>query len=158
MTELPSGTVTFLFTDLEGSTRLLKELGKDSYDDVLGEHRRLLRAAFAAHEGKVVDTQGDSFFVAFRTAADAVAAAVDAQRDLAAAAGRTTPSSGSAWACIPASRRSARSATSASACTVPHGSVPAATAARSCSPRPPRSLPRRNSRRAYRSVTSASGA
>lgn len=84
VTELPSGTVTFLFTDIEGSTTLLKGLGRDRYDQLLAEHERLLRAAFAAHEGRVVDTQGDSFFVAFRTAADAVAAAVDAQRDLAA--------------------------------------------------------------------------
>jgi YVTN family beta-propeller protein len=82
--ELPSGTVTFLFTDIEGSTQLLNELGGDRYAEILGEHERLLRAAFAAHQGRVVDTQGDSFFVAFRTAADAVAAAVDAQRDLAA--------------------------------------------------------------------------
>jgi peptide/nickel transport system substrate-binding protein len=82
--DLPSGTVTFLFTDVEGSTRLLKSLGRDRYDDALAEHQRLLRAAFAAHGGRVVDTQGDSFFVAFRTAADAVAAAVDGQRDLAA--------------------------------------------------------------------------
>ena len=83
MDELPSGTVTFLFTDIEGSTQLLHQLGHDRYAEMLAEHERLLRAAFAAHEGRVVDTQGDSFFVAFRTAADAVAAAVDAQRDLA---------------------------------------------------------------------------
>jgi YVTN family beta-propeller protein len=82
--ELPSGTVTFLFTDIEGSTSLLKQLGRDRYDEALATHGRLLRAAFAAHDGRVVDTQGDSFFVAFRTAADAVAAAADAQRELAA--------------------------------------------------------------------------
>jgi YVTN family beta-propeller protein len=80
----PSGTVTFLFTDVEGSTRLLKTLGRDRYEEALGEQQRILRAAFAAHHGQVVDTQGDSFFVAFRTAADAVAAAVEAQRGLAA--------------------------------------------------------------------------
>jgi YVTN family beta-propeller protein len=79
--ELHGGTVTFLFTDIEGSTRLLQELG-NGYADVLGEHQRILRAAFLAHGGQEVDTQGDSFFVAFRTANDAVAAAVDAQRDL----------------------------------------------------------------------------
>ena len=84
MHDLPAGTVTFLFTDIEGSTTLLKELGHDRYDEALAEHGRLLRAAIAAHEGRVVDTQGDSFFAAFRTAADAVAAAADAQRDLAA--------------------------------------------------------------------------
>jgi YVTN family beta-propeller protein len=81
MPELPSGTVTFLFTDIEGSTALLKRLGP-AYGDVLTEHQRILRAAFAAHGGHEVDTQGDSFFVAFRRAKDAVAAAVAAQRDL----------------------------------------------------------------------------
>jgi YVTN family beta-propeller protein len=81
--ELPSGTVTFLFSDMEGSTRLLTQLGGD-YSDVLAEHHRILREAFAAHGGHEVDNQGESFFVAFRRAKDAVAAAVDAQRDLAA--------------------------------------------------------------------------
>src|SRR5436190_5080804 len=85
MAELHGGTVTFLFTDIEGSTRLLKALG-GGYAEVLGEHSRILRAAFAAHGGQEVDNQGDSFFVAFRTAKDAVEAAVDAQRDLAAQA------------------------------------------------------------------------
>src|SRR5439155_5488660 len=83
MPALPSGTVTFLFTDIEGSTALLKRIGRE-YGDVLEEHQRILREAFAAHGGHEVDTQGDSFFVAFRRAKDAVAAAVDAQRDLAA--------------------------------------------------------------------------
>ncbi len=83
MSELPRGTVTFLFTDIEGSTQLLKQLGAD-YGGVLAEHQRILRAAFAAHSGREVDTQGDSFFVAFGRGKDAVAAAVDAQRDLAA--------------------------------------------------------------------------
>src|SRR5581483_9419642 len=80
---LPRRTVTFLFTDIEGSTRLLKKLGP-LYAEMLAEHQRILRAAFAAHGGREVDTQGDSFFVAFGRAKDAVAAAVDAQRDLAA--------------------------------------------------------------------------
>jgi YVTN family beta-propeller protein len=83
MAELPSGTVTFLFSDIEGSTQLVKQLGS-GYAEVLAEHQRILRAAFAAHGGREVDTQGDSFFVAFRRGKDAVAAAVDAQRDLAA--------------------------------------------------------------------------
>jgi predicted ATPase/class 3 adenylate cyclase len=73
--ELPTGTVTFLFTDIEGSTRLLHELGAKAYRDALAEHRRVLRHAFAAHGGVEVDTQGDAFFVAFPTAAGAVAAA-----------------------------------------------------------------------------------
>jgi predicted ATPase/class 3 adenylate cyclase len=76
--ELPSGTVTFLFTDIEGSTRLLHELG-DAYADALAEHRRVLRDAFARHSGVEVDTQGDAFFVAFARASDALAAAGDAQ-------------------------------------------------------------------------------
>ena len=74
MRDLPTGTVTFLFTDVEGSTRLLHDLG-DDYADVLAEHRRVLRAAFARHGGVEVDTQGDAFFVAFAKASDALAAA-----------------------------------------------------------------------------------
>jgi YVTN family beta-propeller protein len=83
MAELPSGTVTFLFTDIEGSTRLLREFG-GRYGELLAEHQRIQRAAFAPHGGHEVDSQGESSFVAFRRAKDAVAAAVDAQRDLAA--------------------------------------------------------------------------
>src|SRR3712207_2262398 len=83
MPELPGGTVTLLFTDIEGSTQLLRRLG-DAYAGVLAEHQRLLREAFAAHGGREVDTQGDAFFVSFARAADAVGAAVDAQRALAA--------------------------------------------------------------------------
>ena len=66
--DLPAGTVTFLFTDIEGSTRLLRQLGPDGYADALAEHRRALRAAFAADGGVEVDTQGDAFFVGFPTA------------------------------------------------------------------------------------------
>jgi predicted ATPase len=73
--------VTLLFTDVEGSTRLLHELG-DGYGDALHEHRRRLRAAFADHDGVEVDTQGDAFFVAFATAPAAVAAAREAQESL----------------------------------------------------------------------------
>src|SRR5262245_23564410 len=82
MGELPTGTVTFLFTDIEGSTRLLHELG-DGYADALDGHRVVLRKAFDHHGGVEVDTQGDAFFVAFARASDAVAAAADAQRELA---------------------------------------------------------------------------
>jgi len=82
MAELPTGTVTFLFTDIEGSTRLLKQLGS-RYDAVLADHQRILRECFDAHGGREVDTQGDSFFVAFARAGDAVASTVDAQRSLA---------------------------------------------------------------------------
>jgi predicted ATPase len=82
MPELPTGTVTFLFTDIEGSTRLLHELG-DAYPEALAEHRRRLREAFARHGGVEVDTQGDAFFVAFARANDALAAARDGQKALA---------------------------------------------------------------------------
>jgi predicted ATPase/class 3 adenylate cyclase len=73
--DLPSGTVTFLFTDVEGSTRLLHELGTAGYASALAEHRRTLRNSFDAHGGIEVDTQGDAFFIAFPTAPGALAAA-----------------------------------------------------------------------------------
>jgi len=79
---LPTGTVTFLFTDIEGSTRLLQQLGASAYADALAEHRRILREAFLRHDGVEVDTQGDAFFVAFPTAPGAVGAAADAQEAL----------------------------------------------------------------------------
>jgi predicted ATPase/class 3 adenylate cyclase len=81
--DLPAGTVTFLFTDVEGSTRLLHELGAEDYAQALGEHRRILREAFAAHGGVEVDTQGDAFFVAFPTAPGALQAAAAASAGLA---------------------------------------------------------------------------
>jgi predicted ATPase/class 3 adenylate cyclase len=79
---LPGGTITFLFTDIVGSTSLLQQLGPQ-YAHTLGEHQTLLRAAFAANDGVEVDTQGDSFFVAFASAPQAVAAADDTTRALA---------------------------------------------------------------------------
>jgi class 3 adenylate cyclase len=79
---LPSGTVALLFTDVEGSTRLLQKLGPDAYAEALAEHRRVLRKAFAEHGGVEVDAQGDSFFIAFPTAPAAVAAAEQAQAAL----------------------------------------------------------------------------
>lgn len=82
MASLPGGTVTFLFTDIEGSTRLLDRLGAAGYSELLVAHDSLLRQAFERHGGREVDTQGDAFFVAFGRAGDAVRAAVDAQRAL----------------------------------------------------------------------------
>jgi class 3 adenylate cyclase len=79
---LPAGTVTLLFSDIEGSTRLLERLG-DGYDDLLEEHRRIVRRALGQHGGHEVRTEGDAFFVAFARAGDAVRAAVAAQRGLA---------------------------------------------------------------------------
>src|SRR5262245_55569689 len=76
--DLPTGTVTFLFTDVEGSTRLLEQLGAEAYAPALAEHRRLILEACAEHGGVVVDTEGDAPFVAFPTAPGAVAGAREA--------------------------------------------------------------------------------
>jgi predicted ATPase len=81
--DLPAGTVTVLFTDIEGSTRLIAELGEEGYVQALAEHRRLLRTAFAAHGGVEVDTQGDAFLYAFADPVGALAAAADGQEALA---------------------------------------------------------------------------
>jgi class 3 adenylate cyclase len=83
VTELPGGTVTFLFSDIEGSTRLLERLG-DRYGDVHRDHRRILREELERAGGKEVDTQGDAFFYSFARAKDAVRGAVAGQRALAA--------------------------------------------------------------------------
>jgi class 3 adenylate cyclase len=79
MSALPSGTVTFVFSDIEGSTTLLKALG-DRYGEVLAAHRRLMRECFTSRGGVEIDTQGDAFFFAFPRARDAVSSAVEAQR------------------------------------------------------------------------------
>jgi predicted ATPase/class 3 adenylate cyclase len=80
--DLPGGTVTLLFTDIEGSTQLLRRLGM-GYGEVQRRHRTLLRDAFAKYDGREVDTQGDAFMVSFRRPGDAVSAAVEAQLALA---------------------------------------------------------------------------
>jgi class 3 adenylate cyclase len=82
MSELPSGTVTFLFSDIEGSTRLLQQLG-DRWSEVIGAHNRLMREAFADGGGREVDRQGDAFFAVFPRARSALAAAAAIQRELA---------------------------------------------------------------------------
>jgi predicted ATPase len=79
---LPSGTVTFLVTDIEGSTRLIEKLEEAGYAEALAEHRRLLRAAFSARGGVEVDTQGDAFLYAFADPAEALAAAAEGQQAL----------------------------------------------------------------------------
>ena len=81
MSSLPEGTVTFVFTDVEGSTRLLQELG-DGYAEVARDHRRLIREALGAAGGTEIDTQGDAFFFSFARARDAARGAVEAQRAL----------------------------------------------------------------------------
>src|SRR5215467_15293916 len=82
MRNLPAGTITLLFSDIEGSTHLLQQLS-GAYTDVLTKCRHLLRAAFQMYLGQEVDSQGDAFFVVFTRAADAVSAAAHAQRTLA---------------------------------------------------------------------------
>src|SRR5438552_3912067 len=81
--ELPTGTVTFLFTDIEGSTRLLQELG-EAYGQVQDDQMRLMRQAISEGGGTVIRTEGDSFFVVFPTAAGAVRTATQAQKSFAA--------------------------------------------------------------------------
>jgi class 3 adenylate cyclase len=81
--DLPSGTVTFLFTDVEGSTKLLHDLGAEAYAEAIAKHRRLLRDAFARHGGVEVDTQGDAFFYAFPSSRGALSAAAEGQEALA---------------------------------------------------------------------------
>ena len=80
MPNLPSGTVTFVFSDIEGSTALLKQLGNERYAELLATHRRLVRETFGTRDGHEIDTQGDAFFYSFTRAREAVAAAVAVQR------------------------------------------------------------------------------
>lgn len=82
MSDLPGGTVTFVFTDIEGSTALLQHLGDVRFSEVLTEHGRLIRSAFQKGGGQELDTQGDSFLVAFPRARDALAASVEVQRGI----------------------------------------------------------------------------
>jgi class 3 adenylate cyclase len=81
MVTIPTRTVTFLFTDIEGSTQLVNRFG-DRYPEILSEHQKILRGTFATHNGYEVSTEGDSFFVTFARAADAIATAVSAQKEL----------------------------------------------------------------------------
>src|SRR5262245_15225588 len=131
--ELPVGTVTLMFTDIEGSTRLLQQLG-DRYTDVLAQHDRLLRAAVDAHGGRVVVTQGDAFFVAFGRAADAVTAAVAAQRALAAHRWPDDAEPRVRMGSTPASPCPRAAGTSAWMCTGGRASARPVTAGRCCFP------------------------
>jgi class 3 adenylate cyclase len=138
VSELPTGTVTFLFTDVEGSTRLLQALG-DAYGEVLADHHRLLREAFVPHGGHEIDTQ------AIRSSSRSAGRRTLSQR-------RSTPSvrlwltrgqravrCGCGWGCIRVSRSSARNATSVWGCTGRRASQPPGTVDRSCSRTPPTS-------------------
>ena len=90
MPNLPSGTVTFLFSDIEGSTALLKQLGDEQYAELLRTHRRIVRETFGLYHGQEIDTQGDAFFYSFHRAREAVAAAVTSQGSTPGNPGRTT--------------------------------------------------------------------
>jgi class 3 adenylate cyclase len=151
MSSLPSGTVTFLFTDVEGSTRLLHELGAEDYADALAEHRCVIREACSTHGGVEVDTQGDAFFFAFPTAPGALAAASAFTEAL--ASGPIQVRVGS----TPARRCSPRRATSEATCTGRRASPPWGTAVRCSSPlRQRRSSPQVTiSHKDLRSSTSA---
>ena len=81
--DLPLGTVSFLFSDIEGSTRMLQELG-DAFRPVLERHNTIVHEAANSHRGRIVKNEGDGFFVAFQSALDAVSSAVEIQRQLAA--------------------------------------------------------------------------
>jgi class 3 adenylate cyclase len=82
MGELPTGVLTFFFTDMEGSTRLLTQIGRERYARVLAEHKRLLEEVVARHGGSVVDDEGDGIFAVFGRARDAVVAASESHRAL----------------------------------------------------------------------------
>ncbi len=103
MPEPPSGTVTILFTDIEGSTSLLQHLGDLGYREVLDAHDRLLQSAFAEHGGQIVETQGDAFLVAFRSARDAMPGSPHKGRS-SSSRGPATPRCVSEWDCTPGSR------------------------------------------------------
>ena len=130
--DLPTGTVTFLFTDVEGSTRLLDELGTEQYADALAEHRRAIREACRAEGGVEVDTQGDAFFFAFPTAPGrARSGGGDDRKHL------PPVPSGFASACTRGRPSSPTRATSAVTSIAPRGSPRSATAGRCSSPPPP---------------------
>ena len=128
-TELPVGTVTFLFTDIEGSTRLLKQL-RDRYGETLADHQTILREAFSKHGGHEIDTQGDSFFVAFVEPRMRSPPRSTARSPSRAMPGRTASRCGCGWASTRASRPWEANGMSAWAYTAQPASAPQATAAR----------------------------
>ena len=96
---LPTGTITFLFTDIEGSTELLQRVGDEPYGDILERHHRLVRECFTPRGGYEIDTQGDAFFVAFPDATSAVATSIAAQLAITAHVWPDADRSACAWGC-----------------------------------------------------------
>ena len=133
--ELPRGTVTFVFTDIEGSTGLLKQLG-EHYGEVLTRHRRIVREAFTAASGVEIDTQGDAFFFAFPALATRSRRRSTCSAPTRRASGRRAPAFACAWVCTPASRPSGRRATSAWTSCGRRGSAASREAGTSCSRTP----------------------
>ena len=130
--DLPSGRLAFLFSDIEGSTRLLTDLG-DRFADLLVDHQRLVRSSLAAHRGIEISTEGNSFFAVFRSALDAVAAAAAAPAWVRRhTPGRPATISVSAWASTSGRRSSWATTTSASTSTGRRGSPTPRTVGRSC--------------------------
>ena len=155
MPSYPTGTVTFLFSDIEGSTLLADQRG-DEWPKLLEAHREILRRAIASGSGSEVGTEGDSFFVAFPTAAGAVAAAVQSQRELAA---HEWPGGSPIRVRITPVKRHWRARTTwASTCIGRPGSQRPAMAARSSSAIRRGSSRRERSRRVSSCETLASGA
>ena len=142
MTDLPTGTVTFLFTDVEGSTGLVGTLG-DAYGEAMSQHRRILREAVAASNGHEVDSRGEEFFAAFQRTRDAVTAALPFSESSPRTTGPATRPCACAPGSTPASRCSARAATRASTSTGSPASARPGTAARCSSRRRPGTCSRR---------------
>ena len=134
---LPAGVVTFVMTDIEGSTRLFRELG-ERYVELLATHQALLRGPCTTHGGVEVGTEGDALFFAFDDAAEAVAACLEGQRALSAHPGQQESSCACESGCTPVRPTGPETTTSTSPCIRQPGSVPGHTVARWCSRRPRR--------------------
>ena len=130
MSDGPSGTVTFLFTDVEGSTKLLERF-PDSYPAAIEQHHSILRETVDVHDGQVFETIGDAVYAAFPRAADCVAAALAAQRRLQSEPCGETARSASGWASTPATSNAKGPTTSDALCTDVLASCRSDTAARS---------------------------
>jgi class 3 adenylate cyclase len=153
-----TGTLTFLFSDIEGSTRLLDELGSSAYTAVLERQASILRGAFAAHGGREENTEGDSFFVLFDSAQEAVLAAIDGQRLLATEAWPDGIEIRVRMGLHAGEATTSAAGSSASTSTGRPASPPRRTAARSSSPRRSARSRRRTSTGRSRSAGSATTA
>jgi class 3 adenylate cyclase len=155
-TPLPTGTVTFLFSDIEESTELVRSLGNEVFSKLRGNHRRLLRDAFRAHDGLEIDTAGDGFFVAFDSAREAVEAAIEGQRALAAEQWPGDAALRVRMGLHTAEPHLGEEGTSASASIARRGSATRLAAARSSSRTRPQASSRMRSSPAFASSTSGS--